>query len=326
MKTVLLRKITKTACLAGMLALSGAALAQEYPSQPIQLIVPFGPGGSPDVIARLVADGLSEILQKPMVVENRPGASGAIAATAVARAAADGYTVMLTTEGTYAVVPAANPNVKYNQEKDFAPVIHAASGDMFLVVNASLGVETLGEFVDYVKAHPGTNYGSPGKATIHHLGVARLAELAGISVTHVPYRSAIGVLPDLLSNEVSVMFAALPLIAPHLKEGTLKVLAVGSLERSSFLPDVPTIAESGFPGFQIPTNVGFVVPAATPPEIIATLNAAIDKALQSPKVASLASTVGYELVGGDPEAFRKRINEDAEIYRDLVKQTGVTLE
>jgi tripartite-type tricarboxylate transporter receptor subunit TctC len=318
-------RMLSLALLAGTQFIGVEARAQAYPSQPIRLVVPFGPGGSPDVIARIVAESLSASLPKPVVIENKPGAGGVVAASSFARSAPDGYNLMLTSEGIYAVVPALNTNLSFNPKSDFQPVIHAARGDMFLAVNAKLGVKTMDEFIAYVKKNPGLNYGSPGKATIHHLGMARIASLAGVAMTHVPYRSVMGALPDLLSNEVSAMFAALPVIAPYLQNGELRALAVGSLQRSSFLPDVPTLSESGFTNFQLPTNVGFVVPAKTSPEIVARLNKEISDALKSPRSISLLPTVGYEPAGGSPEEFQKRMDEDERIYRTLVRETGDNL-
>lgn len=297
--------------------------AQNYPSQPIRLVVPFGAAGAPNTIARLVSEKLAEDLGKPIVVENKAGASGKIAANEVARATPDGYTLMFASEGVYAVVPAFYSDLTYDPKSDFAPIIHVARGDMFLVVNSKLGVSTLQEFITHAKANPGINYGTPGIATIHHLGMAHLQAVAGLNLLHVPYRGLIQGTPALLANEVSVMFAALPSISSYVQDGRLRILAVASLERSALLPEVPTLAELGFPGFQIPTNVGFFAPARTPKAIVEQLNQTIGQTLKSPKVDALMKATGYVAVGGTPDVFDRQIREDQKVYVDLVRETGV---
>ncbi|MEA2982972.1 MAG: hypothetical protein QOF09_4795 [Alphaproteobacteria bacterium] len=298
--------------------------AQTYPSQPIRLIVPFGAAGSPNTIARLVAEKLADDIGKPVVVENKAGASGKIAASEVAHASPDGHTLMLASEGVYAVVPAFYSDLNYDPKAGFAPIIHVARGDMFLVVNSKLGVNSLAEFIALAKSQPGIiNYGTPGIATIHHLGMAHLQALAGLSLMHVPYRGLVQGTPALLANEVSVMFAALPSIAQYVEDGRLKILAVASLQRAARLPQVPTIAELGFPGFQIPTNVGFLAPAGTPKPIIEQLNKTISAGLTTPKVSNLMNATGYATVGGAPEVFDRQIREDQDVYTNLVRETGV---
>ena len=307
-------------------AASPAALAEEFPTSPIHLISPFGPSGSPDVIARVIADAMSDDLGQRIVVENRSGGSGTIAFAAVARAPSDGYTMVISSEGTHAVVPALYSNLSYDVLRDFSPVIYAAHGDMFLVVNSALGVTTLAEFVTLAKSKPGTlRYGSPGIATIHHLGMAQLAQLAGLDVRHIPYRGLVQGTPALLANEVSVMFAALASIAPYVEAGNLRLLAVGSPRRSEFQPEVPTIDESGFAGFELPTNLGFLVPAGTPKPIVNRLNRSASAALKTPRAIEVATKMAHHLEGGNPEEFAERIKKDQAIYGNLVRETGVTL-
>jgi tripartite-type tricarboxylate transporter receptor subunit TctC len=324
------RAISRRNILAGLVATTaafpGGTLANDFPNKPIHVISPFGPSGSPDLIARVIAEAMSDDLGQRVVVENRSGGSGSIAFAAGARASADGYTVILTSEGTHAVVPALYSNLSFNVLTDFSPVIYAAYGDMFLVVNSALGVKTLAEFVALAKSKPGViRYGSPGLATIHHLGMARLTQMAGLDLPHVPYRGLVQGTPALLANEVSVMFATLASIAPHVQAGTLRILAVGSSERSTFQPNVPAISESGFAGFELPTNLGFLVPAGTPLPIIGRLNRSAAAALKSPRVIELAAKMAHQPHGGTPEDFTARIKTDQEIYRNLVRETGVKL-
>lgn len=323
------REVNRRHAVAMMLAAAACPVgvaADDFPNRPIRVISPFGPGGSPDVIARVIAEAMSTDLGQRVVVENRSGASGSIALSSGARAPADGYTMILTSEGTHAVVPVLYPDLTYDVLKDFSPVIYAAHGDMFLVVNSAQGVTTLAELVALAKNKPGAiKYGSPGIATIHHLGMARLAQLADLDLHHIPYRGVVQATPALIANEVSVMFATLASILPYVQAGTMRILAVGSLRRSAFQPDVPTIAESGFAGFELPTNLGFLVPAGTPKAIVDRLNRSAATALKTERVAEVAAKMAHQPDGGAPDDFTKRIRMDQEIYRQLVRETGVKL-
>lgn len=308
------------------LMFSAAAFAQSYPSRPIRLVVPYGPSGLPDVLARVVGQKVSETLGEQVVIDNKPGASGIIGAQVAAKAAPDGYTLFQTDNNLYAINPAVYPQLPYNPSRDFAPVTQAVRGHMFLVANPALGVNSVQELIALANARPGIMYGSPGNATIHHLGMEQLKLMAKVDLTHVPYKGVAQATPGLLSGDVSVMFVALTSVAPLAKAGKLRILAVGSGQRSSIMPEVPTVAEAGFPGFEVGTSMGFAAPAGTPRPIIERLNAEFVKALKSPEVQAKMPALGVEVVANSPEQFAEQIRKDQEHYSRLVRQIGLKVD
>jgi len=303
-----------------------AVFAQSYPSRPIRLVVPYGPSGLPDVLARVVGQKVSETLGEQVVIDNKPGASGIIGAQVAAKAAPDGYTLFQTDNNLYAINPAVYPKLPYNPSRDFTPVTQAVRGYMFLVANPALGANSVQELIALANARPGIMYGSFGNATLHHLGMEQLKLMAKVDLTHVPYKGAAQATPALLSGDVSVMFASLTSVAPLAKAGKLRILAVGSGQRSSIMPEVPTVAEAGFPGFEVGTSMGFAAPAGTPRPIIERLNAEFVKALKSPEVQAKMPALGVEVVANSPEQFAEQIRKDQEHYSRLVRQIGLKVD
>lgn len=291
-----------------------------------RIIVPYGPGGLPDVLARLVAQKMSDATGTPYIVENRPGAGGTIAAARAAKATPDGRTILLTDIGIYAFSPVLYPTQAYHPLNDFAPITQAITGPLFLVVNSSLGVSTIQELIALAKKQPGMNYGSIGSGSSHHLAMAQFGRAAGLELTHVPYKGVQQVTPALLGNQIPMMFVTLPSILGSVQAGTLRILAVGSSRRTSLLPDVPTIAESGYPGYEATTNMGFVVPAGTPSSIISSLNEGFVKALNAADVKSKMQSLGMEVVASTPEEFAATIKKDHDHYGPLVRKIGVKIQ
>ncbi len=312
--------------LASPLVVPSKALAQAYPARSVRLVIPYGPTGLPDALARLLAQRLSDALGQQVVVDNKPGASGIIAAEIAAKSAPDGYTLFLTDNNLYGINPAIFPKLPYKPERDFAPVTQAIRGAMFLVVNASLGVNTVQEFVALAKKRGDTNFGSPGNATLHHLGMAQLELLAGLKMTHIPYKGVAQATPALITGDVAVMFAALTSVAPHAKAGKLKILAVGAAQRSPLAPDIPSMTEGGFPAVEAGTSMGIAAPAGTPRPIIDRLNAELVKAIRAPEAEARFTAMGVEPVGNTPEQFAEQIRRDQEHYMRLVRDTGLKVE
>ncbi|MFM9969404.1 MAG: Bug family tripartite tricarboxylate transporter substrate binding protein [Burkholderiales bacterium] len=324
-----LSKRAWAACLlAGALAFCGVATAQSYPAKPIRLVVPYAPSGLPDVLARLVAQAMSVEIGQSMLVENRAGGNTIIGAQAVASAPPDGYTLFLSSTNSYAVTPAVHAKLPYDPVKDFSPVTQALHGPLFLIVHPSLGVATVQELVARARARPGgINYGSPGNATVHQLSMEALKLRAGVDLTHVPYKGVLQAIPALLANEVSAIFVAFDAVAQHVKAGKLRAIAVGSAQRSTFLREVPTVAESGFPGFDVGTSMGFSAPVGTPRPVIDKLNAAFAKVLKSPEMeARIAQSFGMEVMVGTPEQYAERIDRERAYYAKLVKEINLKID
>ena len=318
--------LAATLLLASPLVVPSNASAQSYPARSVRLVIPYGPTGLPDALARLLAQRLSDALGQQVVVDNKPGASGIIAAEIAAKSAPDGYTLFLTDNNLYGINPAIFPKLPYKPERDFAPVTQAIRGAMFLVVNASLGVNTVQEFVALAKKRGDINYGSPGNATLHHLGMAQLELLAGLKMTHIPYKGVAQATPALITGDVAVMFASLTSVAPHAKAGKLKILAVGAAQRSPLAPDIPSMAEGGFPAVEAGTSMGIAAPAGTPRPIIDRLNAELVKAIRAPETEARFTAMGVEPVGNTPEQFAEQIRRDQEHYLRLVRDTGLKVE
>lgn len=307
-------------------SLAAPAYAQPYPSKPIQLISPYGQTGMPAIVSRMVAEKVSKALGQRVIVEEKPGALGIIAAQLVAQSAPDGYTLFLTDGRMYGINPAVNSKLPY-KPSDFTPITQAVRGHLVLVANPSVGADSLKELIALAKARPGSiMYGSPGNVTVHHLGMERLKFMAKIDLTHVPYKSVVQATPALLSGDVGLMFVTLATVAAHVKAAKLRILAVGSPQRSPLMPEVPTVAEAGFPGFEVFTHMGFAAPAGTPRPIIERLNAEFVKALKSEEVMSRMPALGVEVVANSPEEFAKVIRRDQEHYLRLVREIGLKLD
>jgi len=304
-----------------------SALAASYPVRPITLVVPFPPGGSTTVMARNVADKLSTTLGQQIVVENRGGAGGTIGTRFVAKAAHDGYTILLSYTATMAIAPAMNANAGYDPLKDFAPIGMIGAAPSVLVVHPSLPVHSVAELIDYArKSSAPLQYGSPGVGTVNHLAGEYLANEARIKLLHVPYKGNGPALTDLLGGHIPMMFVPIPVAIGNIKAGTLRGLAIASAKRSALLPDLPTLAESGLPDFEVALRYGLVAPTGTPSAVIALLNKELNGALANEDVKSRLATEGAEALPGTPQAYAADIVREEKKWGSLVKKLGLKVE
>ena len=315
------------ALLAGWLcAPYSPVLAQEWPTRPITLVVPFAPGGGTDSIARDIARGLADKLRQPVVVDNRGGDGGAIAAAAVARAPADGLTLMFVTS-TFVTHAAATPDLKYDVQKDFAPIALLGRGPLLVVAARSLEVKTLQQLIALGRQKPGSlNYCSAGNGSINHLAGEMFSQKSAMPMTHVPYRGSGPATLDLIAGRVQVFFATVPTILPHVKEGRVELLAVTSRTRSTLFPDVPTVIESGVAGFDVSTWWGIVAPAGTPSAIVERLNALIGEVAAAPAVRNRLINEGATPYRGSPIDFRNTLAAELDGWRAVIKSSGIKLE
>lgn len=313
-----------------VLALTGAlekARPADYPTRPITLVVPFPPGGSTTVMARNVADKLSTTLGQPIVVENRGGAGGTIGTRFVAKAPADGYTILLSYTATMAIAPAMNANAGYDPLKDFAPIGMIGTAPSVLVVHPSMPVHSVAELIAYAKKAPAPlQYGSPGVGTVNHLAGEYLANEAGIKLLHVPYKGNGPALTDLLGGHIPMMFVPIPVAIGNIKAGTLRGLAIASAKRSNLLPDLPTLVESGIPNFEVALRYGLVAPAGTPRAVITLLNKELNSALATEDVKNRLATEGAEALPGTPEAYAADIGREEKKWGTLVTKLGLKVE
>ncbi|HQA33172.1 MAG TPA: tripartite tricarboxylate transporter substrate binding protein [Casimicrobium huifangae] len=316
--------LCKRALLAGLgaLSLSAAAFAQ-YPNKPIKIIVPFLAGGTTDIMARAVAADLQKAFGQAVVVENRAGAGGNIGADAVAKSAPDGYTFLMGTVGTHAINMALYAKMPYDAVKDFAPVSLVAAVPNILVATPSFPVNSVKELIDLAKKEDGKlTFASSGSGTSIHLSGELFKQLAGVQMTHVPYKGSSAALPDVMSGQVNVMFDNAPSVMPHIKGGKLKAIAVTSGKRAPALPNVPTIAESGLPGFEASSWFGLLAPAGTPKEIVDKVSAQIQKMLQTPEMKERLASQGADGVGNTPEQFAAHIKTEIDKWAKVVKASG----
>ena len=304
----------------------GSSFAQGFPSKPVRFVVPYGTGGLPDVMGRLVAQKMAEAIGQQVIIENKPGASGIIAAESVVKADPDGHTLFIGDIGHYALNPALQPKLPYDPLRDFAPVTLAVQGPLFLVVNPSLGVQSVRELVDLAKKRPGMNYGTPGNASVHQLAMEQFALLSGAKFTHIPYKGVAQAVPALITGDTLLMFVSPTSVAAQAKAGKLVILAAGSPQRSALMPEAPTVAEAGYAGFEAVTRIGFLAPAATPRAVIARLNSELVRALKSPEVEPRMPGLGALVVAGSAEQFTDQIRIDQANYARWVREAGVKLD
>jgi tripartite-type tricarboxylate transporter receptor subunit TctC len=315
--------LTALALIAGL----GTAAAQDYPSRPITLVVPFPPGGSTTIVARIVSDKMSEVLGQSIVVDNRSGAGGTVASRAVSKAAGDGYTILLGYTGTLAIGPTLYGNVGYDPRKDFEPIGRIGTAPNTLVVHPSMPVHSVAELIDYAKANPGKlNYGSAGVGTVSHVCGEYFASTAGIQLTHVPYKGTGPAIVDLLGGHIPMAFAPIPATHENAQSGKLRMLAVTSAVRSTLLPDVPTIAEAALPGFEAVLRYGLVAPAGTPHPIVERLNAALNAALANDEVRKRLAIDGAEPLPGTPADYANDIDREEAQWSKVVKASGAKAE
>jgi tripartite-type tricarboxylate transporter receptor subunit TctC len=301
-----------------------AAAAQSYPTRPIMLVSPFPPGGSVSLVARIVAEKMSETLGQSVVVENRGGAGGTIGARLVAKSPPDGYTLLLGYTGTLAIGPSMYPNAGFDPRKDFAPIGRIGSAPTMLVVHPSVPVHSVAELIAYAKARPGeVNFGSAGIGTVGHLAGELLATMAGIKLTHVPYKGTGPAITDLLGGHIPMMFTPIPTAHAQAESGLLRAVAVSSAQRSSLLPDLPTVAESGLPGYEAGLRYGLVAPAGTPRPVIERLNKELRAALAAEDVRQRLATDGAETLPSTPEEYAADIEREEATWSKVVNALGL---
>jgi tripartite-type tricarboxylate transporter receptor subunit TctC len=297
-----------------------------YPSRAIKFIVPYSPGGLPDTVARIYAQRLGEKVGQSVVVDNKPGANGVVAAQALASAPADGYTFLVTDGSMFSINPAIYKNLSYDYKRDFVPVSLAARAPLFLAVHPKAGVNNLQEFVTMAKAKPGTlNYGSSGIGSSHHLTMEALKAALGIDVQHVPFKGSSQSVPALIGGQVDVAFSALPSLSGFVKSGKVKLLATNSAKRSSSEPDVPAIAEI-VPGFDFAVIVGVLAATGTPPAAVERISAELGKIARSPETIQILANAGVEAVGGKPAEYGKAIVDENERLARAIKVAGIKQE
>ena len=308
--------------LLGLVAAPFAVRAQS--GKPLRLIVPFPPGGSTDILARAIVAQLASALNQTVVIDNKPGAGGAMGATEAARAEADGHTLLMGHIGTLAVNPALYPKLGYDPLKSFVPVAWVARVPNVLVVNARSSIKTLADLVAQARAQPGKlSYSSGGNGSAAHVSFEYLKLKARFAMLHIPYRGTAPSVTDLLGGQVDATFTGAPAVLPHVRNGRLRAIAVSSPKRLATLPEVPTVAESGYPGFDADQWYGIVAPAGTPAAVVARLNAEVNKALQMPSVAQQLATEGAIATPGTPQAFGELIAREIPRWAEVVKAGNV---
>ncbi|MBX5131710.1 tripartite tricarboxylate transporter substrate binding protein [Rhizobium lentis] len=313
--------------LTAMLGFSSSAVAADFPDRPITMVVPFAAGGSTDVVARIVAQKMSEDLGQQVIVQNVAGAGGNLGAGNVARAEPDGYTILMGTVATHALNPLILKSTPYDPEKDFAPVSLLVVVPNVLVVNPELPAKTVQELVALLKAEPDKySYASSGNGTPLHLSGELFKSMAGVSMQHIPYKGAGPALNDVIGNQVPIMFDNLPSSSSHIKAGTLRALAVTTAERAPSFPDVPTIAESGIPGYETYTWNALFAPANTPGEVVTRLNASANKALKDPAVAERMQVFSATIVGSTPEELAAHVKAELAKWAPVVKGANIQME
>lgn len=306
---------------------STGAVAAEFPARPIRVLVGFTPGGGADAAARIVAQAFNEAWGRPAVVENRPGAGGNIATELVAKAPADGYTVLVSSPGPVAINPSLYPSLPFNPERDFAPVTLVGEGPNVLVVHPTVPATTVREFLALARKMPGRmNYASSGIGSTPHLSGALFQIATKLKMVHVPYRGAGPAVVDLMAGRVDLMFVSVPSVASQIASKRLRALAVTTLKRTAALPDVPTLDEAGVPGYQASAWWGALVPAGTPPKIIERLNRAVVKTLKTEKVRELFLHRGADAVGNSPAEFGAFLREERAKWAKVVKTAGIHIE
>jgi tripartite-type tricarboxylate transporter receptor subunit TctC len=300
--------------------------AQPYPNKPVRVIVAFTAGGTTDIMARTVGQRLSEKLKQPFVIENKPGAGGNIGTEVVVRAPADGYTLIVNSVGPMAVNAYLYRNLPYNPLTDLVPVAQISDVPNVLVVHPSTGVKDMAGFIAYAKANPGKlNYASTGIGTSSHLSSYMLGSRAGFEATHIPYKGA-EALKDLLTGRIQFMFATIPSVIAHIKAGNLTAIAVSSVRRSRSMPEVPTVAESGFPGFEAGSWFGFFAPKGTPREAIDTINKAVNEIIAEKAVESRMVEEGADPAAGTPEKFGAFVKSENEKWSKVVRESGAKVD
>lgn len=311
--------------LAALSSLTSVSFAQDYPNRPIKLIVPFPAAGGTDNVARVFVQEVAQHLGQPIVIENRAGAAGMIGADQAAKSAADGYTLLMTTNSTHVIGPLLNPKTPYSPVKSFTPVIYLVQSPSIMVVPLNSKAKTVADFIAMAKANPGKlNYGSAGVGGIPHLSGERFQALSGTKMAHVPYKGTALAMPDLMAGRLDVIFDSFSVGYPHVRDGKVRALGVSSAERSPLVPDLPAISEQ-LPGFVSLTWFGVLGPANMPAPIVDKLNAAFNAALKNPKIRTQLAGMGIDPVGGTPQDFVKRMADDTAAWSKVIKDANIVV-
>jgi len=309
------------------ISLAGPALAQTYPDRLIRMIVPFPPGGPVDTMARIVTQGLPQILGQTVIIENRAGASGTIGAKAVAASPADGYTLLFGNISSLVVTPVVTNNRDFDPDKTFTAVAKTSQNYEVLVVHPDFPAKSVRELVAYAKANPGKlNFGSAGIGNATHLAAELFKQRTGVDIVHVPYKGAFEAVTGVMAEQVQMFFGDIGGVLPLIREGRVRALAISSETRSADLPALPTMIESGVPGYVVLTYTGVVAPAATPPEIVQKLNAALNASLQTPEAAAALRRIGAESAPASAHDFAAFLNAERDKWREVVRLSGIKIE
>ena len=311
--------------LAAAALLAPAAQAEGYPAKPIRLVIPFPAGGATDIFGRAVSQKLGDRLGQAIVVDNKPGAGGAIGSDIVAKAAPDGYTLLLATSSTHSIGPSLG-KLPYDAVADFTPIAHVGDAPSIMLVPNTAPAKTVKEWVEYARKNPGKlNYASSGNGTVVHLTAEYFKAQAGLFLVHIPYKGTALAIPDLVSGKVDVLFDSLPSGLPHVKEGRLRALGITSLKRSPLLPDLPAISET-VPGFESVTWFGVYGPKGLPPEIVQRVNTALNQALQDKDVKDRLARLGIDPVGGTPQQFAAMLAKDRARWKKIIVERHISPE
>ena len=309
----------------GLFGAAAPAFAQTYPDHQIRWIIPWPPGGGADVVARLMGNQVAEALGKPVVIENRAGAAGNIGAQQAARSAPDGYTIVFAYSGTHSINRHLYKEMTF-EESDFTPVVFLSDVPQMLVVNANLPVKSVGDLIALARANPGKlTFGSSGNGAINHLAGQLFAAMADVKLTHIPYKGGAPAASAVMAGEIDMIFGEPATLLPFIESGKLRAIATTGAKRSLGLPDLPTIAESGVPGYDVTSWNGVLAPAGTPPVVIARLNAAFNKVLAEPEMRARLIKIGYEPVGGPPERFSQKIESETRKWGPVIKEAGLQM-
>jgi tripartite-type tricarboxylate transporter receptor subunit TctC len=308
------------------LASLGAAAQAPWPARPVKMVIPFPAGGPTDVMTRVLSEKLSQAIGQPVVVENKAGAGGTIGSDFVAKSAPDGYTLLMATGSTHSIGPYLG-KVPYDPQRDFAPIIYAGYATNVLLVSPALDVSNVRELIDLARRNPGKlNYSTSGIGSVAHLTAEMFASMAGIKLTHVPYKGTQQSIPDLISGQISLLFDNVMTGKPHIEQKRLKGIAISSRQRSSLLPDIPTVAESGLPGFDSWNWFGIYGPAGTPEAVVARVNAEMNRILAEPAVRERLQGLGFEVAGGTPADFTAVMRSESERWSKVIREAHVKAE
>ena len=312
--------------IAGILLCAGRTMAQDYPAKPIRFIIPLAPGGGGDILARSIAQKLNEKWGQPVIVDNRPGGGGVIGTEVVAKAPADGYTILMIATN-HTVNPSLIPKLPYDAIADFAPVTQLTASPNILVLHPSLPAASLKELIALARQRPGQlNYSSAGNGTAGHLAAELMKMMAKIDVVHVPYKAAPQALSDLVSGQIQLQFSNLMTALPHVKSGRLRGIAVTTLQRSPAIPELPTMDQAGLRGYRVDQTYGVVAPGRTPAPIVAKLNSEIVNILKSPDIGQRMSAEGAMLVGNTPQEYLEYLKAELQKWTRVVKEVGIRLD